>query len=62
MPTDDFDRSQGNLLGREVTGRDTLYERGQQQQRQDADDVHQTDGQEEVLMVEVGVHGLDVVA
>ena len=62
MPTDDFDRSQGNLLRREVTGSDTLYEWGQEQQRQDTDDVHETDGQEEVFMVEVGVHGLDVVA
>lgn len=59
--TNDFCRCQRSYFLGEVAGRHTLDQRGQQQQRQDADYIHGTNRQQEVVQVKVRVHCLYVV-
>lgn len=59
--TYDFCRCWGGFLHREEAGHHKLEQWGQKKQRQDADDIHGTDGQQKDVQVKVGVHRLYVV-
>lgn len=51
--TDDFCRCQRSFFRREVASGHTLYEGGQEQQRDDTDHIHGTDGQQVAGQVKV---------